>query len=238
MDFARKKVVAADGVLKTVEAIQTSWVAKRENVTQDMNRVGGKKDGVLTRTTGESLASCVSSRRRWYTSRCCMDREFSFPWTLATVSDHPAAGCAFCSRLAAHVCKPRGRWVSDEEDVALCFGPGWIMRRRYRRADVVYAEASEPSPRFARLAEGTAKGKESEIGEGHVERLLEASAFQTPVDVECLDASQSRGRLAQVLSDQVEGNIPVFPLFSGAVPESPLVELSTEYFGADARQNQ
>ena len=62
----RDVVVAPDGVLRIAEAIKASWAGKLEIATKELYREGGKKDGVLARAPGESMASYVSRRRRWY----------------------------------------------------------------------------------------------------------------------------------------------------------------------------
>ena len=65
MDPDRDVVVAPDAVLRIAEAIKASWAGKLEIATKELYREGGKKDGVLARVPGESMASYVSRRRRW-----------------------------------------------------------------------------------------------------------------------------------------------------------------------------
>ena len=60
MDLGRDVVVAPDGVLRIAEAIKASWAGKLEIATKELYREGGKKDGVLARVPGESMASYVS----------------------------------------------------------------------------------------------------------------------------------------------------------------------------------
>ena len=52
---------------------------KLEIATKELYREGGKKDGVLARVPGESMASYVSRRRRWYRSLTTLDKTFSIP---------------------------------------------------------------------------------------------------------------------------------------------------------------
>ena len=73
MDLCRDVVVAPDGVLRIAEAIKASWAGKLEIATKELYREGGKKDG------GESMASYVSRRRRWYRSFTTLDKTFSIP---------------------------------------------------------------------------------------------------------------------------------------------------------------
>ena len=68
MDLGRDVVVAPDGVLRIAETIKASWAGKLESATKELYREGGKKDGVWARVPGESMASYVSRRRRWYRS--------------------------------------------------------------------------------------------------------------------------------------------------------------------------
>ena len=79
MDLGRGVVVAPDGVLRIAEAIKASWAGKLEIATKELYREGGKKDGVLARVPGESMASHVSRRRRWYRSLTTLDKTFSIP---------------------------------------------------------------------------------------------------------------------------------------------------------------
>ena len=76
MDLGRDVVVAQDGVLRIAEAIKASWAGKLEIATKEQ---GSKKDGVLARVPGESMASYVSRRRRWYRSLTTLDKTFSIP---------------------------------------------------------------------------------------------------------------------------------------------------------------
>ena len=78
MDLGRDVVVAPDGVLRIAKAIKASWAGKLEIATKELHREGGKKDGVLARVPGESMASFVS-RRRWYRSLTTLDKTFSIP---------------------------------------------------------------------------------------------------------------------------------------------------------------
>ena len=79
MDLGRDVVVAPDGVLRIAEAIKASWAGKLEIATKELYREGGKKDGILARVPGESMASHVSRRRRWYRSLTTLDKTFSIP---------------------------------------------------------------------------------------------------------------------------------------------------------------
>ena len=79
MDLGRDVVVAPDGVLRIAEAIEASWAGKLEIATKELYREGGKKDGVLARVPGESMASYVSRRRRLYRSLTTHDKTFSIP---------------------------------------------------------------------------------------------------------------------------------------------------------------
>ena len=79
MDLGRDVVVAPDGFLRIAEAIKASWAGKLEIATKELYREGGKKDGVLARVPGESMASYVSRRRRWYRSLTTLDKTFSIP---------------------------------------------------------------------------------------------------------------------------------------------------------------
>ena len=79
MDLDRDVVVAPDGVLRIAEAIKASWAGKLEIATKELHREGGKRDGVLARVPGESMASYVSRRRRWYRSLTTLDKTFSIP---------------------------------------------------------------------------------------------------------------------------------------------------------------
>ena len=79
MDLGRDVVVAPDGVLRIAEAIKASWAGKLEIATKELYREGGKKEGVLARVPGESMASYVSRRRRWYRSLTTLDKTFSIP---------------------------------------------------------------------------------------------------------------------------------------------------------------
>ena len=78
-DLGRDVVVAPDGVLRIAEAVKASWAGKLEIATKELYREGGKKDGVLARVPGESMASYVSRRRRWYRSLTTLDKTFSIP---------------------------------------------------------------------------------------------------------------------------------------------------------------
>ena len=79
MGLGRDVVVAPDGVLRIAEAIKTSWTGKLEIATIELYRGGGKKDGVLARVPGESMASYVSRSRRWCRSLTTLDKTFSIP---------------------------------------------------------------------------------------------------------------------------------------------------------------
>ena len=79
MDLGRDVVVAPDGFLRIAEAIKASWAGKLEIATKELYREGGKQDGVLARVPGESMASYVSPRRRWYRSLTILDKTFSIP---------------------------------------------------------------------------------------------------------------------------------------------------------------
>ena len=79
LNLGRDVVVAPDGVLRIAEAIKASWAGKLEIATKELYREGGKKDGVLARVPGESMASYVSRRRRWYRSLTTLDKTFSIP---------------------------------------------------------------------------------------------------------------------------------------------------------------
>ena len=79
MDLGRDVVVTPDGVLRIAEAIKASRAGKLEMATKELYREGGKKDGVLARVPGESMASYVSRRRPWYRSLTTLDKTFSIP---------------------------------------------------------------------------------------------------------------------------------------------------------------
>ena len=90
---AQDVVVALDRVLKIAEAIKASWAGRPENATKELYR---EHDGVLARVTGESTASYVSRRRRWYKSLTTHDKPFRIPEHLqlemmidcASITDH------------------------------------------------------------------------------------------------------------------------------------------------------
>ena len=109
MELGRYVVVAPGGVLKSAEAIITSWAGKLEIVAKELYRESGKE----ARVTGETMASYVSRRRRWYRSLTTLDKSFRSPehlqlWTtlasLTTCNNFPVVQPHNCSHV-----KP---WVS------------------------------------------------------------------------------------------------------------------------------